>query len=502
MSKEVPNGVKIQGCTSKYKLINGFYERCATDHNGKACYVNHSVTPCYIFHTGKARWVISKRVDDGQRCYAFRKDEPPSDDPSKCSGPWVTSTDNNDWSPDTSISCQSVPGSNDVFVQLRLSLEDEMKKYGLVEVNSLKQLWRRLDFNGNNVVSLAEVDKLVVEMTAGGAWPDWLNNKPALMRAFQKAKCGVDGGRDDFIEKCEFHDLLLNIFWFNKLWQIFDAIDVDDDRRIDFREFKAGLDKLGLKLSDEEAKKTFGQIDTNSGGEVLFVEFCAYIRKRVNPDDNPAFDSDIVSGEKAGTTLRKKHGNAITQGHFVQKKTLTQFDEVEAKFKKMIADNDQEAMKKMWQHLDFNGNGKVSLAEIDKFVVENYPILNHKPALMRAYKKTDEDGNKDDFVEKNEFKTLLGNLFYFNKLFWLFDSVDEDHDRRMTFNEFKFCLVSAGVKMAEARSQQEFKKIDVNGGGKILFDEFCSWFAKKECPQAMTAFITPGDSAPNSPVKR
>jgi Ca2+-binding EF-hand superfamily protein len=368
-----------------------------------------------------------------------------------------------------------------------------MRQYGLIETNDLKKLWRRLDFNGNNVVSLAEVDKMVVEMTAGGAWPEWLNNKPALMRAFQKAKAGVDGHRGDFVEKCEFHDLLLNIFWFNKLWGVFDEIDLDDDRRINLEEFKQGLDKLKLNLSDEEASKTFAEIDSNSGGEVLFVEFCAYIRKRVNPDDNPAFDSDIVSGEKASQTLRKKHASAVTQGHFVQKKNMSLFDNAEAEIKQIIKDNDQAKLKKMWSNLDFNGNGKVSLAEIDKFVIEQYPILNHKPALMRAYKKTMKDGDGDDWVEKKEFKMLLGNLFYFNKLFWLFDAVDEDKDRRMSLQEFKMCLVSAGMKMGEAKAQAEFKKIDVNGGGQILFDEFCSWFTKKECPQAMTQFIEKGD---------
>jgi len=496
MSRQVAPAVKIEGCESKYKLINGTYERLPHDHNGHAAFVLRDATPCYIFHTGKSRWVISKRIDDGQRCYAFRKDEPASENPSKCSGPWTTcggsSAKDQEWTADNSIKCSQVAGSNDMFVQLRLTIMDEMKKLGIgSDVNNLKQLWRRLDFNGNNVVSLAEVDKLVVEMTAGGAWPEWLNNKPALMRAFQKSKGGVDGRRGDFVEKCEFSDLLLNIFWFNKLFKVFDDIDTDDDRRINLEEFTSGIGKLGLKLSGAEAEQKFKEIDTNNGGEVLFVEFCAYIRKRVNPDDNPAFDSDIVSGEKAGTTLRKTYGSKATQNHFVQKKTMSMFDDVEKKIKDVISANDQAALKKMWQHLDFNGNGKVSLAEIDKFVIESYPILNHKPALMRAYKKTIKDGDGDDWVEKKEFKSLLGNLIYFNKLFWLFDVGDQD--RRMDFEEFKIALVNAGVKMAEGRAKQEFKKCDKDGGGKILFDEFCAWFVNRECPDAMTQFISPGE---------
>ena len=58
-----------------------------------------------------------------------------------------------------------------------------------------------------------------------------------------------------------------------------------------------------------------------------------------------------------------------------------------------------------WGAIDYNGNGIVSLAEIDKWVVENYPKLNNKPALMRAYKSSDLD--HDSYVNKREFPVLL-----------------------------------------------------------------------------------------------
>ena len=35
---------------------------------------------------------------------------------------------------------------------------------------------------------------------------------------------------------------------------------------------------------------------------------------------------------------------------------------------------------------DFNGNGTLSLAEIDKAVIVLYPDFNDKPAMLRAYK--------------------------------------------------------------------------------------------------------------------
>ena len=139
----------------------------------------------------------------------------------------------------------------------------------------------------------------------------------------------------------------------------------------------------------------------------------------------------------------------------------------------------------LWRGLDFNGNGIVSLAEIDKFVVERYPLLNCKPALMRAYKKTTlKDGNGDDWVQRDEFVKLLRNIFYFNRVYLVFDEIDTDDDRRIDLNEFKAgfeCL-----KM-DKDATEVFAEIDKNGGGFILFDEFCSWFAKNMDVEALLA---------------
>merc|ERR1712157_3808 len=224
--------------------------------------------------------------------------------------------------------------------------------------------------------------------------------------------------------------------------------DAGGDRRIDFGEFQRGMSLLGLNLDARQAQQEFNSIDGNHGGQVLFVEFCAYIRRRVNPDAHPDFDADIVSGEQCGKNIRAKHGHSATRDLVVSRKNLSQFDELERKIKAAMRDNNE--LKKMWTVLDFNGNNIVSLAEIDKWVVEQYPILNHKPALMRAYKRTIREGNGDDWVQKKEFKPLLGALFYFNKLFWLFsDACADEGDRRMDFAEFKHFMAVNGQQMCD-----------------------------------------------------
>jgi Ca2+-binding EF-hand superfamily protein len=479
-------GLHIDGREGRHSFINGVYEPMPQQHKGKPAWCARAVQSTYIFHTGKSRWVISKRLDDGSKCYAFLKDTGAATPDAIEGEDWVCPGDDGEWAADQQVACTSVPPASDKFVQLRMTIDGELQQLGLTTTKDLKQLWKRLDYNGNNVVSLAEIDKMVVELVAGGIWPEWLNNKPALMRAYKKTIL-KDGDGDDWVEKKEFHALLLNIFWFNKLWQIFDAVDTGDDRRIDANEFVNAMGKMGLRMSPQEAHAEFDKIDSNHGGQVLFVEFCAYVRKRVTPDCQPNFDKDIISGEKCGVHMRKSLGNKSTHTHVVSQKSCAKFDQLEKTFKDMC--KDKKKLRDVWDHLDFNGNNIVSLAEIDKLCVEAYPLLNHKPALMRAYKSTIQSGNGDDWVQKKEFKSLLGNLIFFNKIFWLFDNADGDKDRRLTETEFKWMMSMLGEKMSAAEGSMEFRRVDRNGGGIILFDEFCKYVTSRKCPESLTDMV-------------
>ena len=76
--------------------------------------------------------------------------------------------------------------------------------------------------------------------------------------------------------------------------------------------------------------------------------------------------------------------------------------------------------------MDVNGNGGLSLAEIDKAVVEGLlgsalgcTDFNHKPVLIRAYKAADKSG--DGFIERSEFTKLLHFIVYFTNCWRLFE---------------------------------------------------------------------------------
>ena len=84
-----------------------------------------------------------------------------------------------------------------------------------------------------------------------------------------------------------------------------------------------------------------------------------------------------------------------------------EFDALEAKFVGVAKDPTK--LKILWARMDSNGNGSISLAEIDKLVEQRYPLLNNKPALMRAYKQTclKDGGDGDAFIQRHEFPMLL-----------------------------------------------------------------------------------------------
>jgi Ca2+-binding EF-hand superfamily protein len=128
----------------------------------------------------------------------------------------------------------------------------------------------------------------------------------------------------------------------------------------------------------------------------------------------------------------------------------------------------------IWERVDYNGNGLLSLAELDKAVVEIWPNLNHKPAIMRAYKAADK--NDDGFIKKNEFRFFVRFIHYYNELWTKFESIDDDGDRRLTKSEFQQAATMVGLDDPDA----VFEEIDSNDGGVVLFDEFCSWMAKRE----------------------
>ncbi|UJR36673.1 hypothetical protein I4U23_029390 [Adineta vaga] len=139
----------------------------------------------------------------------------------------------------------------------------------------------------------------------------------------------------------------------------------------------------------------------------------------------------------------------------------------------------KEEIKKLFKEFD-NGNGHLSLAEIDRAITHYHPELGtNKKAIMRAYKEADTSGN--GFVELREFQKIVELLIYYNEISQIFEELDTNDDHRISFSEFKrgFSLMNE-EDLDESYLRQEFNRIDTNRGGFILFDEFCMYMANRK----------------------
>lgn len=148
----------------------------------------------------------------------------------------------------------------------------------------------------------------------------------------------------------------------------------------------------------------------------------------------------------------------------------------------------KEKRKALFSSFDPNANGYLSLAEVDKGCLE-LSVGLPKPVIMRAFQAANgiaqENGKNRsqhgfDYIEFCEFRLFLVYLQQYVELWKIFDDIDSGNDRRISFEEFEMALPKLsgfGVQVEDA--QDEFNKIDTNGGGKILFEEFTGWALKK-----------------------
>ncbi|KAJ9460872.1 Flagellar calcium-binding protein [Diplonema papillatum] len=329
-----------------------------------------------------------------------------------------------------------------------------------------RDLFDRLDPNGNGLLSLAELDRGVVTL-----WPEF-NQKPAIMRAYKAADVNGSG----LLGRKEFKYFLKYLQYYVGLWKKFRTADTSGDRRVTLKELQARCHALGLSMT--QVNESFTQMDGNKGGFVLFDEFAMWMAKhrvdrqlgplqkgaqtnasRYRPKVPAAAKSQSSSVSRASSTRNRESGRSF--GPRKQKLTALSYPTAEAR-------------SALFDRIDPNGNGVLSLAELDKAVVELWPEFNHKPALMRAYAAADKSGN--GWIGKREFKFFLAYIVRFVELWNTFCEIDTSDDRRISKEELN--RVRSSSVFANIDVDKAFAAMDKNKGGYVLFEEFCAYMAE------------------------
>jgi len=147
--------------------------------------------------------------------------------------------------------------------------------------------------------------------------------------------------------------------------------------------------------------------------------------------------------------------------------------------------------KEMWTAMDINGNGYLSLAEVTKGVrdviavdelFDAIPAINRSFHHVKAVSKA-ENSHGDDFIQFSEFRLFLQTLRQFFEYFQAFNRLDVGEDQRVDKEEFTSDKMKEVIEKwvgPVENMEEEFDKIDKNGGGQILFSEFVDWALEKD----------------------
>jgi len=383
-----------------------------------------------------------------------------------------------------------LPDVSEAIEQTSELLEDKEK---------LRELWLRVDENKNGFITLSEFSKMIAAADGDDSpvFSDFDNPK-AIERAYFST-CG-GGKTDEWVERREFPALLRNVIYFDKLWDFFESVDTDNNRKITYEEFQTGIAKLELKgVATSVAERHFQKIDTSRNNEVEFDEWVKYFAATFHPLAND-FDAQVFDWKTSLSPRKMIHRKRKTK-NADGRRTLTDsanqisrreasFNAVEAAFKELITESDE--MRALWDSLDYKCTGTVSLDTLFKFFEQDpeFEVLNCRPALVRAYKRTTlqkrtfvTTASSDELeVRWREFPALLRNAIVFNRLWRAFDDVDLSEDRSIDFTQFCRGCSQLGLKMDVAQCEVAFDDIDSNDNGAVLFDEFCVWYGKDRIP--------------------
>jgi len=206
-------------------------------------------------------------------------------------------------------------------------------KLAFTTTQARKREWMQVDYNGNNIVSLAELDSYILKKLTfvyknkDKALLLWKAFRPSYIRAFNDAKDvspnkNIKGTRletDDYVTFSEFKYTCHYLCIYALMYDVFAYVDGRgykgevgefagpnpgkikgdewDDRRIDEGEWKdmfqtekvSGSGFVGLQgiSSVDEAMQIFHEMDSDNGGMVLLKEWCEYLEKKEEEANTP-----------------------------------------------------------------------------------------------------------------------------------------------------------------------------------------------------------------------
>ncbi|KAH8062862.1 hypothetical protein JL720_13233 [Aureococcus anophagefferens] len=269
---------------------------------------------------------------------------------------------------------------------------------------------------------LAELDKLIVDdiEKKGGARFAGMDNKPALLRTYYAARSG--GYEDDYIEKHEFA-MLRNLFFFTKLWAIFQEVDSSEKQGPAHHAARVPAvlreQRPGVSGDRGPGADMFRDADVNDGGMLLFDEFCKFV-------------ADQLKRKGKHGSKNKRRDKRFGASKSKLKREAKRFAKCTADFAEMQLN--KKSLARAWARR----------------------LQRQRHGQPRGDRQRDEPGLA------TSSPTRVWDLFY---------EFDSSGDRRLDLAEFARGCASLGIELSAKELIKEFDRIDENDGGLILFKD-------------------------------
>ncbi|PKY22489.1 EF-hand [Rhizophagus irregularis] len=306
-----------------------------------------------------------------------------------------------------------------------------------------KKIFDLFDYNENGGLSLAEIERAIVELYPHLAYDDTAK-KTVIKKAQELAKKSKDG----FINFEDFDDL-------------FEYLQDYSEKAV-----------ISTKKLDEAQITEVFDFWSNEGvlplDEVNKVILSLYPHLKKN--------KSVIMQAYNEKVPKSSQGDFINFKEFVYLIDALHYYNEKAEF--IIRKLSKNQVKKIFGVFDYNNDGTISYDEINRAVVRLYPhFLENDSIIMRAYKAA--DVSRDGVIDFNEFGRLIDLLHYYNELSCIFKRLDIDDNGRIDFEEFKkgHDLIGISVK-SNTMLKEKFDEICGNNKKHIPFDEFLDYAAK------------------------